>query len=330
MLKDRFGRTVTYLRVSLIDRCNFRCLYCMPREHEPEFFPHDELLSYEELEKILEIFAALGVSSIRVTGGEPLARRDSVYFLEHLLSRRMFREVALTTNGLYLASCAGRLRRAGLRRVNGRLASLDSEKFRNLTRGGDVERAVAGLDAALAAGCEPVKINTVLMKGLNDGEIVPLARFALERGAHLRFIELMPVGGGGFLGSRKFFPLAEARRRLEKEFRIIPTERGPAGDGPARYAAVEGFSSMLGFIGALTCNFCARCNRMRLSSTGLLYPCLDRDDLFVNLRDPLRAGASPQDLAALVTRALSVKPERHAMELERNFVTHGSMSAVGG
>jgi cyclic pyranopterin phosphate synthase len=330
LLKDRYGRTVTYLRVSLIDRCNFRCLYCMPREHEPEFFPHDELLSYEELEKLLGVFAVMGISSVRVTGGEPLARRDSVYFIEHLLRRRMFDEVALTTNGLYLAPHAGRLRRAGLRRVNVSLDSLDAETFFNITKGGDVERAVEGVDAALAAGCDPVKINTVLMKGLNEGEIVPLARFALGRGAHLRFIELMPVGGGGFLGSRRFFPLAEARRLLEKEFRLTPLERGPAGDGPARYAAVEGFSSTLGFIGALTCSFCARCNRMRLSSTGLLYPCLDRDDLFVNLRDPLRAGASSEDLAALVARALTMKPERHAMAPGREFVTHGSMSAVGG
>jgi cyclic pyranopterin phosphate synthase len=304
----------------------------MPQTREPEFFPADETLSYEEIERLLRLFASLGVRRVRITGGEPLARRDAGPFLEHMLRWNLFEEISLSTNGHYFAPWAGRLFRAGLRRVNISLDSLDPLRFHRITRSGDLDRVFESIDAALSHGYDPVKINTVMLRGLNHEEIPAMAAWAIERGAHIRFIELMPVGGDGFFGPERVYPVAQAMQSLSQRFRMRPLApgEGPKGAGPAHYYAVEGYSTTIGFVGALTCNFCARCNRMRLSSDGCLYPCLDHDHLRVDLKSTMRQGAPDSALENLVLEALRLKPEGHSMTESRPSVTHAAMSAIGG
>lgn len=327
LLYDALRRNITYLRVSLTDRCNYRCRYCMPPEGV-DFHSHDDVLRYEELLRLLRIFSEMGIKTIRLTGGEPLARKGAVDFTENLLKEGLFDEVLMTTNGHYFESHAKRLFQAGLKRVNFSLDSLRPDRFRHITLHGDLDIVQKAIDKALDLGYAPVKINTVVIKGINDDEVEELLAYAIEKKIHLRFIETMPIGNPGFFGPESFYPIGKVKKRCEARYTLTPTDHIP-GEGPASCFQVEGTATTVGFIGALTENFCSRCNRMRITSTGDLYPCLDHET-HVPLRELLRDGSSDDDVAGMIIQALRIKPESHDMELERKDFSDRPMHAIGG
>lgn len=291
-LADGLSRRIEYLRVSLTDRCNYRCTYCMPEEGV-ELLPKPEILSFEEIERIVAALMQVGVRRVRLTGGEPTVRKDLLELVERL-GRLGLDDLALSTNGERLVELAEPLRRAGLHRLNVSLDTLDAERFRRVTRRGRLERVLAGLEAAAAAGFRHTKINAVAMRGFNDDEIGALCRYAFARGFVPRFIELMPMADGALFYPGTFFAAAEIRAKLVREFGelVEPTSPdGPPGVGPARHVGVhfEGKVRRVGLISAVSEPFCDTCNRVRLSATGQLHACLAYDDA-IDLRGPLRAG----------------------------------------
>jgi len=326
---DPFGRKITYLRVSVTDRCDFRCVYCMA-EHM-EFLPKAELLTLEELERLCGAFIAKGVERIRITGGEPLVRRDVMRLFENL-GRRLgdgLKELTLTTNGSQLARYASELAGAGVRRVNVSLDTRDAEKFRAVTRGGDLAKVLAGIDAAHDAGLA-IKINTVALRDINENEIPDLIEWAHGRGFDFTLIETMPMGGidGGRV--EHYLPLSLMRARLAQRYTL--DESDYCTGGPARYARVRETGGRLGFITPLTHNFCESCNRIRVTCTGMLYMCLGQDDS-ADLRAPLRASKDDRLLELAIENAISRKPKGHDFIIDRR---HGApalsrtMSLTGG
>lgn len=327
-LHDAQGRAITYLRLSVTDRCDLACVYCMPPGGEEEHGLRRELLSFEEAERLVGVFASMGIRRVRLTGGEPLVRKDVVELVRRVSAEGRVR-VVMTTNATRLADLAGPLRDAGLEGVNVSLDSLDPDTFRALTRGGDLRAVLAGIDAALAQGME-VKINTVLVRGRTDHEAADLVRFAWARGITPRFIELMPIGEGAKLGLDARVPAAEILAALARE---LPLPSRLAGDttphhGPARYA--EGVAGRVGFITPVSDEFCARCNRVRVTAQGELRACL-ASRRAVSLRDRLRAGASDDDLAWAIVASLGGKADGHFFA--RPDVAeheHVGMSLIGG
>lgn len=310
MMRDGFGRTIDYLRLSVTDRCNLRCVYCLP-EAAPRFVPGADLLSDDEVVALAGAFARLGVSKIRVTGGEPLVRPGLPSLLRQLRALPGITDLSLSTNGVLLAGLAGELKAAGLDRVNISLDTLRPERFARIARFGALDSVLAGVEAALIAGLAPVKLNVVMAKGMNEDELGDFAAMTQDRAVHVRFIELMPMGETGFFSPERRVPLAEmmaAAGPLEP----LTREGSPLGHGPARYYRRPGAAGTVGFISALSCGFCGACNRVRLSSTGTLIPCLDGDD-GADLRTPLRSGAGPAELAELIRGAVRAKPESHGM-----------------
>lgn len=326
-LRDRFGRVIEYLRISVTGRCNLRCLYCMPAAGCP-VKPREEILTYEEILRIAKILAGLGVRRFRLTGGEPLIRRDLVWLIESLGSISGVDDLALSTNGILLAEQAFSLKAAGLKRVNVSLDSLNGNTFRHITRFGDWKRTWRGIWTALEVGLDPVKLNVVLLKGLNDSEILEFARLTFCYPLHVRFIELMPRGGGDLDHEAHFFPIGKAREICGQLGPLEPAP-GVAGAGPATNLRYPGSKGTLGFIGALGCNFCHRCNRMRLSADGFLRPCLD-NAVGVNLRDPMRRKSSDEELEGLVREAVAMKPESHTMQIGSGKMEWEPMCAIGG
>lgn len=327
-LIDAFGRRISYLRLSVTDRCDLRCQYCM--EEQPTFLPKQDLLSYEELTAICDSFIARGVSKIRITGGEPLVRRDVLSLIEALgqrLGNSGLREVCLTTNGTQLTRYATRLADAGVRRINVSLDTLDEVMFQRLTRNGRLDDVLRGVDAAQKAGLQ-VKINAVALQGENEHQIEDLMVWAHGRGLDMSLIEVMPVGEIGVQRNTQFLSLKTVRDRLEERFtlRDIALDTG----GPSRYVLVEETGGRLGFISPLSHNFCETCNRVRVTCTGKLYMCLGKETS-VDLRDALRAGGR----AALDERldmAMANKPERHDFDVSEQgqaAVTR-SMAETGG
>ncbi|MEC9251013.1 MAG: GTP 3',8-cyclase MoaA [Pseudomonadota bacterium] len=327
-LIDAFGRRISYLRLSVTDRCDLRCQYCM--EEQPTFLPKQDLLSYEELTAICDSFIARGVSKIRITGGEPLVRRDVLSLIEALgqrLGNSGLREVCLTTNGTQLTRYATRLADAGVRRINVSLDTLDEVMFQRLTRNGRLDDVLSGIDAAQKAGLQ-VKINAVALQGENEHQIEDLMVWAHGRGLDMSLIEVMPVGEIGVQRNTQFLSLKTVRDRLEERFtlRDIALDTG----GPSRYVQVEETGGRLGFISPLSHNFCETCNRVRVTCTGKLYMCLGKETS-VDLRDALRAGGR----AALDERldmAMANKPERHDFDVSEQgqaAVTR-SMAETGG
>ncbi|MFG1402493.1 GTP 3',8-cyclase MoaA [Xanthobacter sediminis] len=328
-LVDTFGRAVTYLRVSVTDRCDFRCVYCMS-EHMT-FLPKPELLSLEELDRLCGAFVMRGVRRLRLTGGEPLVRRD-VMTLVSSLSRHLetgrLDELTLTTNGSLLARYAADLAACGVRRINVSLDTRDAARFRAVTRWGDLARVMEGIAAAKAAGIR-VKINTVALKGVNEEEIPSLVEWAHGEGHDLSLIEVMPLGEVGEQRVDQYLPLDAVRARLEQRFTLsdIAYRTG----GPARYVEVKETGGRLGFITPLTHNFCEGCNRVRVTCTGTLYMCLGQEDA-ADLRAPLRASPTDEALHAAIDAAIFRKPKGHDFVIDR---THGPavsrhMSATGG
>lgn len=326
-LRDRFGRKIEYLRISVTDRCNLRCLYCMPLSGCP-FKPKEKVLSREEILRLARMMAGLGINRFRVTGGEPLIRHDLVPLIAGLAEIPGLKDLALSTNGILLADQVFTLREAGLKRVNISFDSLDSATFRRITRWGDWHAVWRGIWTALEVGLSPVKLNVVLLKGLNDAEILKFAQLSFRWPLHVRFIELMPHGTAGFDHRAHFFSVAEAYALCERLGSLEPAS-DVAGAGPAASFRYPGAKGTLGFIGALSCNFCRRCNRMRLTADGILRPCLDSRG-GVNLRDPLRQGAAEEEMEGLIREAVAMKPESHAMQVHQGDMEWEPMCAVGG
>lgn len=320
---DHFSRPISYLRVSITDRCNLRCTYCMPPEGVP-WRSHEEILTFEEIERVVRVAAGLGIQKVRLTGGEPLVRAGVVDLVRMLAAVPGVDDLAMTTNGTLLSQHARALASAGLNRVNISLDTLRPDRFHRVTRLGDISTVLAGIDEALAANLTPVKLNVVLMAGENDDEIGDLVRLALQEPLHVRFIERMPIGDTGPQPSA-MVATAEVKRRIEAEFgRLVPAHVGQ-GNGPATYYRLDGSPGTLGFISAMTEHFCAHCNRLRLTADGNLRPCL-MSDAEISLRPPLRSGVSDDDLKALILEAVFAKPEAHgdAPEGKRK------MSQIGG
>lgn len=305
---DRFGRAVTYLRLSVTDRCDLRCTYCMAERMQ--FLPKAELLDLEELEAVASAFIARGARKIRITGGEPLVRRDITSLFDRLGARLGYGldELTLTTNGTQLDVHAARLASAGVRRVNVSLDTLDHDRFREITRRGGLDKVLAGIDAAQAAGLK-VKINTVALKQQNLDEIPDMVAWAHGRGMDMTLIEVMPLGETGEDRFDQYVPLPMVRDRLAARWTLTDLPRTDSTGGPSAYVRVEETGGRLGFITPLTNNFCAGCNRMRVTCTGRIYMCLGQDT-HVDLRDALRTGG-PDALDAAIDRALGAKPERH-------------------
>lgn len=307
-MRDGYGREINYLRVSVTDRCNLRCRYCMP-ESGVRLKTHEEILRLEEIIRLLGVAVGLGLTRIRFTGGEPLVRKNFSYLVASAAALPGVADLALTTNGILLAEKAKELRRAGLRRVNISLDTLDPERFAYLTRGGDLARVKEGIAAALASGLDPVKINVVVTRGFNEDEVEAFAALSLERPLHVRFIELMPLGEAAGQ-AEGFVPVDELLARLRRVVALEPVE--VAGSGPASYYRLPGGRGTVGFIAALSRCFCAECNRLRLTADGKLRPCL-AGGREIDLRGPLRAGAGDEELAALFRLAAALKPARHRM-----------------
>ena len=323
---DSFGRRIDYVRLSVTDRCNLRCTYCMAEEME--FLPRRDLLTLEEISQLAAHLVARGVKRIRLTGGEPLVRKgftDLARMLGRLLDSGL-KELTLTTNGTRLPAMAKELRAAGIARVNVSLDTLDPDAFARITRGGDVAKVVAGIDAALAAGMA-VKVNMVTLRGVNDGEIVTMARWCGARGCDLSLIETMPLGHVEEERGDTYLPLAEARELLEGELTLTPSLHRTG--GPSRYVDVAETGRKIGFITPLSDNFCAGCNRIRIAATGTVYGCLGHDQK-VELRDIMRsAGAGALDDA--LDLLLLGKPQRHLFDIARpEPATHRHMSVTGG
>ena len=313
-LIDPFGRGIEYLRVSVTDRCDFRCVYCMS-EHMT-FLPKKDLLSLEELDRLCSAFVAQGVKKLRITGGEPLVRKNIMWLFEALgrhLATGALQELTLTTNGSQLAKHAQALKDAGVKRVNVSIDTLDPQKFKAVTRWGDLAVVLEGLDAAEKAGLK-VKINAVALKDVNENEIEDLIRFAHGRGADLTLIETMPLGDIEGDRTDQYLPLSVVRARLMDRFTLedSPYRTG----GPARYVTVKETGGRLGFITPLTHNFCESCNRVRLTCTGTLYMCLGQDDA-ADLRAPLRASDDDTALNAAIRAAIARKPKGHDFVIDR-------------
>jgi cyclic pyranopterin phosphate synthase len=328
-LIDSFGRRIEYLRVSVTDRCNYRCFYCLPASGVPRA-THAELLRHEELARLVRLFAELGVHKVRLTGGEPLARRGIADLARLIGSVPGITDLSLSTNGHLLERHAAALKAAGVARVNISLDSLDPGVFARITRGGDLGQVLRGIEAALAAGMAPVKLNMVVLQGVNDHEIESMLDFARRRGVELRFIETMPVGEAGRRGVGHYYP-AEAileRLRAHAGAELVPIKGAP-GAGPARCYRLGGEPTTIGVISAMSQHFCAGCNRVRLTARGELVLCLGRDDR-VALGERLRAGASDAALKDEILRAVARKPERHGFADQAGGVPIRFMSAVGG
>jgi GTP 3',8-cyclase len=329
-LIDPFGRHVSYLRVSVTDRCDFRCVYCMS-EHMT-FLPKKDLLTLEEMDRLCSAFIGRGVRKLRITGGEPLVRKN-IMWLFQALSRHLksgaLEELTLTTNGSQLPKYAQELADCGVRRINVSLDTLDPVKFKAITRWGELDQVVAGLDAADKAGLK-VKLNAVALKGVNESEIDELVRFAHGRGADLTLIETMPLGDIDGDRTDQYLPLSIVRARLMDQFTL--TDIAYRTGGPARYVEVKETGGRIGFITPMTHNFCESCNRVRLTCTGTLYMCLGQDDA-ADLRTPLRANVDDATLLAAIDEAISRKPKGHDFIIDRRSkkpAVSRHMSVTGG
>jgi len=327
---DPFGRHITYLRVSVTDRCDFRCVYCMPEAMR--FLPKAEMLTLEELERVAGAFIRAGVERIRITGGEPLVRRNVMHLIE-ALGRKLdgggLKELTLTTNGSQLSRFAPDLARAGMKRINVSLDSRDPERFRRLTRWGDLAKVMAGIDTAQRAGLA-IKINMVALKGINDDEIAPMLEWAHGNGMDMTLIETMPMGEIDEDRTGHYLPLSQVRDDLARRYTLedIAYKTG----GPARYVRVAETGGRLGFITPLTHNFCEGCNRVRLTCTGKLYMCLGQNDA-ADLRAPVRASEDDAQLEAAIVEAIARKPKGHDFVIDRANAAPAvarHMSTTGG
>ena len=354
-MEDRFGHRISYLRVSITDRCNERCTYCMPRELQ-EWLPREDVLTYEETTRLIRIAAELGVSKVRITGGEPLTRRDVLSLFQRLTSIPGIDDIGLSTNGTLLSRCSRRpvgdaghkldagsgashseaatetmaqaLRAAGVNSVNISLDTLDPEVYAQTTGRDYLPQALEGIEAAIAAGFPQIKLNCVLMRGRNGDQLVPLVEFAAARKLLLRFIELMPVSTGDVLHEDNFLPVAEARRTLESRYGALIPEPTFRTNGPSSYYKVPGRDQRVGFIGAMSnLHFCESCNKLRLTCDGKLRPCLG-SYLEFDIMKVMRAGATDAELKRFFLDVVERKPEQH--DFRESYQPGRMMVAIGG
>ena len=328
MFVDSFGRAITYLRISVTDRCNLRCVYCMPPDGV-DWQPHPTIMRYEEIAEVVRVAAEHGVREVRLTGGEPLVRKDITELVRLIANTPGVEDVSLTTNALLLENLAEPLAQAGLKRVNVSLDTLDAQKFAHITRGGSFERSWRGILAAEAAGLRPVKINSVAMRGVNDDELAALAGLTLERDWHVRFIELMPVKNQALWGEG-FPPPQAAYLSIQEMLKILEplgleAVEKTVGSGPAREFRLRGAKGRVGFISPVGEHFCQFCNRLRLTADGNLRPCL-LSDVEIPLLDTLRAGG---DILPLLQRAVGMKPESHELD-QAHMPKRRTMMQIGG
>jgi cyclic pyranopterin phosphate synthase len=326
-LIDRFGRRVTYLRISVTDRCDFRCVYCM--EPDQRFAPRDQTLTPDEIETVAAAFVGLGVSKIRLTGGEPLVRPGVVDLMRRITAQPGLDELVITTNGSQLAALAGEIRAAGVRRINISLDSLDPDRFRRITRKGDLKRVLDGIDAAIHAGFERIKLNAVILRGRNHEEVPSLVAFAMAKGINISFIEEMPLGIiGDHDRAEAFYSSEQIRSDLDAHFTLVPTTESTG--GPARYYRIPDTETRVGFISPHSHNFCGDCNRVRVTAEGRLLLCLGQEHS-LDLRAILRA--HPGDSARLeqgILAAMQIKPEGHEFDLQAQPVIFRHMNRTGG
>jgi GTP 3',8-cyclase len=312
-LIDQFGRTVDYIRLSITDRCDFRCVYCMAEDMT--FLPRDEVLSLEECARLVKVFVNLGVSKVRITGGEPLVRKNALWLFEEVGSMPDLKELVLTTNGSQLESQAASLKKAGVKRINISIDSLQPERFKKITRTGDLNKVLAGLQASIHAGFEGIKINTVLMRGSNDDEAADLVQFAIDQKIDISFIEEMPLGAVDHARESTFVSNADTLKLIQSKYSLLPSTETTG--GPARYWRVANSHTKIGFISPHSHNFCESCNRVRITCKGELYLCLGQEDK-VDLMPLLRE--NPNDdapLIAAIIGSMSFKPKGHDFDLRR-------------
>jgi cyclic pyranopterin phosphate synthase len=335
-LSDTFNRPINYLRISVTDRCNLRCIYCLPAEGIG-LLPQGEILTYEEIATIARLASELGINKLRLTGGEPLVRAGLPKLVTMLAKIKAIDDISLTTNGVLLKEYAGELKRVGLKRVNVSLDSLNRDKFERITRRNKLNEVFRGIEAAKACGLNPVKINMVVMRGINDDEIVNFAKLTITEGWHVRFIELMPFAAdnppdGHSIGDRAslhpaFVSADEIIERLQILGRLEPS-LPITGSGPARYFRLPQAEGTIGFIAPVSQHFCFSCNRLRLTAEGKLRPCL-LSDREIDLRQPLRSRATAEELKKVITEAIQKKPQKHGLILGRASKKR-LMSQVGG
>ncbi len=323
-LVDRFGRTIEYLRLSVTDRCDLRCSYCIPKGHR-DFQQPDQWLTFEEIERVVGAFARLGVQRVRLTGGEPLVRRNLPQLAARLSNLPGVVDLSLSTNATRLNKFAQALRNAGVSRINVSLDSLQSERYQQITQG-RLDKVLKGLAVAKNIGFSPIKINMVVMRGINDDEAEDMVHFCIEHDFTLRFIETMPMGDTGRQAGDRYVNLTEIKNRLAKKFNLIPGVM--PGGGPARYMQVANTNLRIGFITPISQHFCATCNRVRLAADGTLYLCLGQDHK-LELRPHLRIGISDTELEHLLRTAIDIKPERHEFTEKPGQIVR-FMSMTGG
>jgi cyclic pyranopterin phosphate synthase len=324
-ISDSFQRPINYLRISVTDRCNLRCVYCMPPQGI-SLMSHYDILSYEEIYTLVKVAAELGITKVRLTGGEPLVRAGVSDLVRLIAGIETIDDISLTTNGILLARYAAELKEAGLMRVNISLDTLRPERFRQITRCGELEDTLNGIKAAYEANLTPVKINMVVMAGINDDEIPDFARKTVSDGWHVRFIEQMPVIDNAPL-SPEFFSVADMRKRIEPLGKLEPW-KVDVGNGPARYFRLPGAAGTIGFITPVTEHFCYQCNRLRLTADGKLRLCLLNEDE-IDLKEPLRSGASVAELKTIMENAIARKPKGHHLTEGANHKGR-PFSQVGG
>ena len=327
MLLDPFKRKINYLRISITDRCNLRCRYCMPEGGIP-LIPHEEILTYEEILRLVRVFATEGISKVRLTGGEPLVRKGIVNFVSRLSQIEEIKDLSLTTNGILLKEFAQDLKNAGLKRINVSLDSLRKERFYHITRRDDFEKVWAGIEEALKVGLSPIKVNMVAIQGLNDDEIESFARLTLTLPLTIRYIEYMPSGNGEEWKESNMLTIPQIKNRLENMGKLvsIPSDRW---DGPAKRFRIQGALGEIGLIGPVSSHFCDDCNRLRLTPDGKIRTCLFSDEE-IDVKELLRNGGSDRDLKEQLLLALKKKPERHPINTHQFKKCQRNMSAIGG
>ncbi len=324
-LIDPFNRTIEYVRLSVTDRCDLRCMYCLPADYR-DFAEPEHWLTFDEIERAIRAFTELGVRRVRLTGGEPLTRHHLPDLAARLHALPRLEDLSLSTNAVQLKKHALSLFQSGVQRINVSLDSLKPERFTAITRGGKLHKVLDGLAAAREAGMRPIKINMVVMKDVNDDEIEDMVQFCIEQDFTLRLIETMPMGDTGRSASNHYVSLDGVRRRLAKRFELVPTVM--PGGGPARYVSVAGTNLRIGFITPISQHFCASCNRVRLSADGVIYLCLGQEDR-MELRPLLRQGIGDEELKNAIRAAIARKPEKHDFrEQPRKIIRF--MSLTGG
>ncbi|PCI21700.1 MAG: GTP 3',8-cyclase MoaA [Piscirickettsiaceae bacterium] len=326
-LIDKFGRQVTYVRISVTDRCDFRCVYCM--SEDMEFLPREQILTLEEIERLSQAFVEMGVTKIRITGGEPLVRKDVVGMLANVAKLEGLEELVITTNGSQLVKLAQPLKDAGVKRINISLDSLDADKFKKVTRVGDLSVVLAGIQAAKKAGFEKIKLNAVILKNRNHDEVNELVQYAMNEGLDISFIEEMPLGAiDDHSREEAYYSSDEIKRDIETQFELLPSTKNTG--GPARYYSVNGYDNLVGFISPHSHNFCDTCNRVRVTASGLLLLCLGQEHS-MDLKSILRA--NPTDLNKVkqaLIESMDIKPKGHNFDITEQPVIFRHMSVTGG